>query len=845
MSNPIGPQNVKTRVYILAQELGIPTAQVVKKCQSIGIPVKNHMSYVADSDLQVLRRALQEEKESKKEPLKEEVTTHGILIRKGVKPAAPPPSEKQIQPVKEEILPTGSFVEAPVETSDAGVVEKKKEMGISPPSKSIKEEPAHGPKILGRIDLHPKQPQSQLQPQPQIQKEPQIREQAQAPNQLQSQIQIQPPQQEVKAQVQIPEEIKKQKIEEKTAPVTLGRRFEVVKTETLPWEPKAKKPRKKKVAPGAKVKKTEITVPKASKRVIRIEGKIQLQELAKLMSIKATELLMKLLQLGVTGVNINSTLDVDTAKIVASDYNYEVEDVAVDEEGLIGAEVSPEEESCMVPRPPIVTVMGHVDHGKTTLLDAIRKTNVAGGEAGGITQRIGASVVKTEKGKIVFIDTPGHEAFTAMRARGAQVTDIVVLVVAANDGVQEQTKESINHAKAAGVPIIVAINKIDLPNANIDKIKTDLAELGLVSEEWGGDTLFAQVSALTGKGIDLLLDQILLQAEMLELKTNPSRGAHGIVIESRLDKARGPMATVIIRNGVLKTGDYVVAGTSQGRIRAMLGPDGETVTEADCGTPVEILGLDRVPNAGDPMDVITDIKKAQWIVESRTSKSAEDVTLLQKPDLLAKMGEGEANILNIIVKADAHGVMEAIRKAIEQLSSERIQINIIHSSVGGITESDVMLASASKAIIVGFNLRPTGKVKALAESENVKIILHTIIYQMLDELKEIAKGMITPVLEETLIGRAKVLKVFKISKIGNVAGCSVTEGRVERGSNVRLIRDSKLIWTGKIGSLHHYKDEVKEVVAGQECGIWLDGYQDVKEGDEIEAFLMQEKEVTI
>ena len=568
-----------------------------------------------------------------------------------------------------------------------------------------------------------------------------------------------------------------------------------------------------------------------------------------MLSIKATELLMKLLQMGMTGININSTLDTDTAKIVASDYNYEVEDVAVDEEGLVAAATEAEEEDIdLVPRSPIVTVMGHVDHGKTTLLDAIRKTAVAKGEAGGITQRIGASVVQTPKGNIVFIDTPGHEAFTAMRARGAQVTDIVILVVAANDGVQEQTVESINHARAAKVPIIVVINKIDLPNANIERIKKDLSEFGLVSEEWGGDTLFAQISALTGKGIDKLLDAILLQAEMLELKTNPKRGAHGIVIESKLDRAKGPMATVVIRNGTLKNGDYVIAGTAHGRIRAMLDSSGDAVGEADPTTPVEVLGLNHVPNAGDPVDVIADIKKAQWIVESRATKVATDTVAFgvgQRSELLAKMSEGEVASLDIIIKADAHGVMEAVRSAIQQVASEKVQVNVIHSSVGAITESDVMLASASKATIFGFNVRPAGKAKALADSENVKIRLHTIIYEMLDDLTAILKGLVEPEYEEMIIGKAKVLKLFKISKIGSVAGCAVTEGKIARGCSVRLLRDLKVVWTGKLGSLRHYKDEAKEVPAGQECGLSLDGYQDVKENDEIEAFIMKEKEVKL
>jgi len=623
-----------------------------------------------------------------------------------------------------------------------------------------------------------------------------------------------------------------------------GRRFEVVRTEAPPLG--TKRPKKKKVAPGTKVRKTEITVPKASKRIIRIEGKIQLQELAKMMSVKATELLMKLLQLGVSGININSSLDPDTAKIVASEYSFEVEDVAIDEEGLIQSAIETEEDAAdLVNRPPIVTVMGHVDHGKTSLLDRIRATKVAEGEAGGITQRIGASAVDTGKGRVVFIDTPGHEAFTSMRARGARVTDLVVLVVAANDGVQEQTVESINHAKAAKVPIIVAVNKIDLPNASTDRVKKELSEHGLISEEWGGDTQFCEVSAITGKGVPELLASVTLQAEMLELKTNPKRGAHGIVIESKLDRSRGPMATVIIRTGVLRTGDYVIAGMAHGRIRAMTDYRGAQVGEADPSTPVELLGLGQVPEAGDPVDVITDLKKVHDIVDSRVARAAVETAgpAGSRSELLARMREGDLVQLDVIIKADVHGVMEAVKSSILGLATEKVQVGVVHASVGAITESDVMLASASKAVIVGFNVRPAGKAKALADEENVQVRLHTIIYEMIDDLKSILKGMVAPEYEEVLLGRAKVLQTFKISKIGVVAGCAVEEGRLVKSAAVRLLRDNVVAWTGKAASLFHYKDAVKEVPAGQECGVALEGYQDVKTGDMIEAFEMKEKEV--
>ncbi len=797
---------MKERVYSIAQDLSVSSAYLLKKCHELGISVKNHMSFVYDADIQAIQRAVQNEKQ---EAPKEEVIAHGILRRRAIKPAAPPaPAAETPSPV-EALLPAaetpspaspGQPVEAPAPAAAGTPL-------AQPPSPS---EP-FGPRILGQIQL----PATPL------------------PSSLKASAfgGPQPPQLDPKAGA------------------TPGRRFEVVKTGPKPWQPKGKRPRKKKVAPGTKIKKTEITVPKASKRIVRIEGRIQLQGLAKAMSTKATELLMKLLQMGMSGININSTLDADTAKIIASEYNYEDEDVAIDEEGLIQASMEDEgEDEDLVARPPIVTVMGHVDHGKTTLLDYIRNTKVADGEAGGITQAIGASAVETQKGIIVFIDTPGHEAFTAMRARGAQVTDLVILIVAANDGVQEQTIESINHAKAADVPIIVAINKTDLPNAAPDKIKKDLSEHGLIPEEWGGETLFCEISALRGKGIDHLLESILLQAELLELKTNPARGAHGLVIESKLDRSKGSMATVVIQSGMMHVGDYIIAGTAHGRIRAMLDSNGKAVTEADTSTPVSVLGLSQVPNAGDPVDVITDIKKAQWIAESRAEKTAADSVAMAvgvKSELMAKMGVEEIAQLDVIIKADVHGGMEAVKTAILKLSSKKATVNVLHASVGGITESDVMLASASKAVIVGFNVRPTNKAKTIAENENTQIRLHTIIYEMLDDLKRILIGIIAPEFEEIIIGKAKVLKAFKISKLGTIAGCSIEEGKITKRCSVRLLRDLAVVWTGKISSLRHYKDDVKEVPSGQECGIGLEGYQDIKEGDEIEAFELKELEIKI
>lgn len=823
-------RQMRQRIYTIAVELGVKSKVLLEKCQALGISVKNHMSYIQEGDIQLLKRAVAEEK---KEAPAEEVLREGIIRRKGVKPPPPP-----------------TVTKLPEVTTPAKEVKREKapEIAAKPPEAALTKSPTSGeisselkgPKILGRIDLKSRAEAGKLPRHTTAEvgkaKAPMTEQQVEPSG---GRLMHPKPQ-------QLPAG---QRGSKPLAPSQQGRRFEVIKTEPMPWEPRIKKPRKKKVAPGVKVKKTEITVPKASKRVVKIEGKIRLQDLAKAMSIKATQLLMKLIQMGMSNININSTLDADTAKIVAAEYNYEVEDVAIDEEGLLEQSLARgQDEEAFVPRPPVVTVMGHVDHGKTSLLDRLRNTNMAEKEAGGITQRIGASVVETEKGKIIFIDTPGHEAFTAMRARGAKVTDMALLVVAANDGVQQQTIESINHAKAAGVPIIVAINKIDLPNINIDRIKNQLSEHSIVSEQWGGENLFCEVSAVTGQGLDKLKEAILLQAEILELKTNPSRPGHGIVIESRLDRAKGPIATVIIRNGTMKHGDYVVAGKTQGRIRAMMDWRSKNVGVATPETPVEILGLDKVPDAGDPVDVITDTRKAQWIVDSRIAKAtatASTSTAGEKEMLIAKMEKEGTSKVDIVVKADQHGVMEAVKNSILKLSSEKVHIDIIHCSVGAINESDVLLASASKGMIIGFNVRPAGKAKSLADREKVTILLHTIIYEMIDDLRNILKGMITPEYEEIPIGKAKVVKTFKIAKVGNVAGCTVIEGKVVKEATVRVVRDGAVVWTGKILTLKHFKDDVKEVSEGQECGICLDGFQDIKPDDEFEIINLKEKEVRI
>jgi translation initiation factor IF-2 len=582
------------------------------------------------------------------------------------------------------------------------------------------------------------------------------------------------------------------------------------------------------------------------KKVIKIEEQVSLQQLAAKMSVKATDVLLRLLSMGMSGVNINSTLDADTAKILASEFGWAVEDVAVSEadtlHAAMGAEVNTDTDFEI--RPPIVTVMGHVDHGKTSLLDRIRKASVAEGEAGGITQHIGAYRVDTPRGTIAFLDTPGHEAFTAMRARGASLTDIVILVVAADDGVMPQTKEAVAHAQAAKVPILVAVNKIDKPNADPDKIKRDLASLGLQPEEWGGDTMFVHVSARTGQGIDQLLEAVLLLAEVLELKANTKRRASGTVIEALLDRGRGPVARVMIQDGTLRAGDIVLAGGAWGKVRAMTDELGRTVGEAGPATPVEVLGLNEVPSAGDPVHAVKDAKTAEEIAETRRKKASKahipQDSRVSIEDLRTRLSEADQLELKLIIKGDVQGSVEAIGHALAKLSTAKVKITIVHGAVGGITEGDVNLAVASKAIIVGFNVRPTGKAAGLAESEGVEVRLYNIIYNAVDDIRSAMEGLLPATKVEKTLGRAEIRQVFRIAKSGMVAGCMVINGLVKRTAEVRLVRDSIVVWTGKLSGLRRFKDDVKEVAEGFECGISLENYADMKENDIVESFEIEE-----
>jgi len=599
-------------------------------------------------------------------------------------------------------------------------------------------------------------------------------------------------------------------------------------------------PKKKRALPGKEQKKTEITVPKASKRVIRISEVISVGDLAREMGVKAGEVIKKLMQMGMM-TTINQMLDADTAALVATEFDHQVENVAFNAESELEVEHQVQEpEASLKPRPPVVTIMGHVDHGKTSLLDAIRSTNVTEREAGGITQHIGAYHVEVDGRGVTFLDTPGHEAFTAMRARGAKVTDLVILVVAADDGVMPQTVEAINHARAAQVPIIVAINKIDRPDANLERVKRGLMEHGLVAEEWGGDAIFVPVSAKTKEGIPQLLEMILLQADVLELRANPDKLARGTIVEAKLDRGRGPVATVLVQEGTLHVGDAFVCGVFTGRVRAMIDDRGRKIDAASPALPVEILGLQGVPQAGDTFVTLTDEAKARQIAEYRQSKQREsDLVKTSKvslEELYDQIKTGDVKELRVVLKADVHGSVEAITEAMTRLSTNEVRLNVLHGSVGGITESDVLLAAASNAIVIGFNVRPEVKAANLAQQEGVDVRLYSIIYEVINDIKAAMEGLLEPTYREQVHGRVEVREVFNIRGVGAVAGCYVTDGKVQRGYLVRLLRDQVVVHEGKLASLKRFKDDVREVAGGYECGLSLENYQDIKKGDTIEAY---------
>jgi translation initiation factor IF-2 len=864
---PEAPTGPRVRVYELAKDLGLQPKDLVAKVRAMAIDVANHMSQIDPADADRIRRAVDRERH---ESLVEERLTDTVIRRRSksatapvpARPAAaaPPPPAPVVAPAPAPVAPPAPVVappapepresREPVVAKAEPVVRALEPAPAPPPPVEVK--PAKAPAAEPTRPVEVAVPAVAKPPEPArpvIKTIPQPVVTGSAATGAFIQLPGIPPRGSADANAP--------RVEIKDRDEELRRLGRGGLLNRAPagrdrfgrpgFGPGGQRPgsfpKKKVAAAGKKLKQTQITTPAEHKRVVRMGDTIAVAELAKKMAVQGREIVKKLWALGMMGVTINQDIDLDTATLIATEFGYQIESTAFNEEEVLTDTETPDNPEDVVPRAPVVTIMGHVDHGKTSLLDAIRKANVAAGEAGGITQHIGAYKVHAEKGDVVFLDTPGHEAFTAMRARGAQMTDIVVLVVAADDGPMPQTIEAINHAKEAQVPIIVAVNKIDKPGVNPDLIRNKLSEHGLVSEQWGGDTIFVNVSAKTKQGIDELLENLSVQAEVLDLKANPNKQGKGHVIEARLDRARGPISTILVEDGTLKLGDLVVAGEYSGKIRAMLGDKGQSVTEAGPSTPVEVLGLDGVPDAGEVFNVVTDEKAAKSLVEhrheARRKKELAGTGRVSLENILDKIKSGEVKEVKVILKADVQGSVEAVASALTKLSTETVGVNVISTGVGGITESDVSLAKASAAIVVGFNVRPAGKAQQLAEQEGVDIKLYQVIYDAIDDVKKAMVGMLAPISREKLLGKAEVRQVFNIPKAGTIGGCFIIEGKVTRKAQLRLVRDSVVIYTGKVGSLRRFKDDASEVAQGYECGLSIEGYNDIRQGDVIEAFEME------
>ena len=851
----------RLRVYELARDLNMTNKVLLEKLGDLDIAVKSHMSALDDDIIDQIKSSFFSTQ--KKEETIEETRIKPTVIRRRrkkvkVEVSATPDAEPEAaddvadkeavaaevteEPVVEDETPKELEEEKPQEASAPEVEEKPAVKEAKKPKKPPKKEPSA--KIIKLPVKPPEKPLKEKKAEPQkakakVEKRP-IGKKTAAPS----------PEQEVSPAAK---EAKKRKRKKKYEESDVDKKFlkkkisfkrkAVVEGEDLYAE--GYRPRKqRKMAKGKKPaggQKTQITVAKAIKRRIKIDEAIVLSELAKRMGIKASEIIKAMMAMG-SMATVNQTIDFDTATLIAGEFDYEVERASFEEETILKQETDDPEK--LAPRPPVVTIMGHVDHGKTSLLDVIRKSRISEMEAGGITQHIGAYHVRTDKGQIAFLDTPGHEAFTAMRARGAQVTDIVVLVVAADDGVMPQTTEAINHSRAAEVPIIVAINKIDKQNAEPEKVKRELAEIGLTPEDWGGDTIYVNVSAKEAEGIDDLLEMILLQAEVLEFKANPDKLANGHVVEAKIDSGRGAVATVLVREGTLRAGDPVVCGMHYGRIRAMLDDRGKQIESAGPSIPVEIVGLSGVPMAGDEFLALKDEKNAKQVSEHRQqkqrSKELAQSSRLSLDKLYERMQEGEVKDLNLIIKADVHGSIEALNDSLTKLSNDEVNVNVVHSASGTIAESDISLATVSNAIIIGFNVRPSPKVQSLANEENVDMRFYNVIYDVIKDVKNAMVGMMASTFEERVIGTAEVREVFQIPRIGNIAGCYVTDGKIERGQSMRLLRDGVVIFEGKNSSLRRFKDDVKEVQAGYECGIGIENFNDIKVGDTIDCYYLEE-----
>ncbi len=868
-----GIMAIMMRVRDLSKELGISNKELLRILREEKIPAKSHMSGLTKEQVEEIRKKYKSLKEENKR-IKKKKVSGGIIIRRRPAESNKQESKEEKKAIKEEAKKIEetkkedkiSALEQQESKQPEVKEENKEEVKIeaTPPdtSEHKKSEEKEDQKKEGKKskDYRKKRffrdrkfrkrrsfPKARVIEKPAPKEDEEKKEEQKSPVEETQEIPV-----DVPVSVEKESRKKKKKKAKKTVDVSsIYEEEEIKKKKKKDWKKKkeadvvdktgGKVPKKKKAeAKEKEEQKPKISTQpiKAEKRKIKIEEAIRVSELAQQMGVKAQEIIKTLLGLGVMAT-INQSIDFDTASIVAAEFGYEVEKVGFSEEEFIVPKEEDKPED-LKPRPPVVTIMGHVDHGKTTLLDAIRMSDVALREAGGITQHIGAYHVKVGDNYVVFLDTPGHEAFTEMRARGAQVTDIVILVVAADDGVMEQTKEAINHAKAAGVPIIVAINKIDKENADPERVKRELAEYGLIPEEWGGDTIYVPISAKKKIGIDQLLEMLLLQAEVLELKANPNKRARGYIIESKLDKGRGPVGTVLIKEGTLKTGDAFVCGLNYGKVRSLINDKGQKVDAAGPSMPVEVQGFDDVPRAGEEFVVVESEKVAKKIAEARVQKHRErelaKQTKLTLETFFKAKEQEETKTLNLIVKTDVQGSFEAINEALSKLSTDEVNVKIIHGATGAINENDVRLAAASDAIIIGFRVRPTAKVKELAEQEGVDIRYYSVIYDLVNEVKEALIGMLEPEIKEVYLGQAEVKQVFNIPKVGTVAGCVVVNGKIQRNAKVRLLREGVVVYTGKIASLKRFKDDVKEVTKGYECGVGLENFNDIKIGDVIEAF---------
>ncbi len=805
----------KLRVYELAKELGLESKAVINWLANMGLEVKNHMSTLEDDLVEKLRDRARGGGRDKGKEHPDRDKQQGAKADQRPRPAQGSNRQGQVQDRR----PQGDRPQGQGQWQD------RRPQGDRPQGQGGF---GQGRPDQRRDGYRPQGGGRPGGPRPQGDRPGQGRPaggrwEAPAPVSAEQQ----PERREIREKPKTAEHVRSDRKEEREEQIILEKA-------------KGQRPKKGRFGEPAPGKAPE-TQPKEQKPIV-IGESITVKELAEKMKKPASELIKKLMGLGVMST-INQEIDSDTAEILATDLGFKVEVVIekTDEELLEEFEDKPED---LVKRPCVVVVMGHVDHGKTSLLDAIRSTNVIATEAGGITQHIGAYQVEHNGQKITFLDTPGHEAFTAMRARGANVTDVAILVVAADDGVMPQTIEAINHAKAAKVPIIVAINKIDKPGANPDRVKQELTEHGLVAEEWGGDTICVNVSAKARMNLEEILEMILLVTEMAELKANPKRPGKGTVIEAELDKGRGPVATVLVQNGTLQVGDSLVAGSAYGKVRAMIDDKGRRVKKAGPSTPVEVLGLNDVPQAGDVFHALDDDKKARQIAEKRLVKRREEelktTSKVTLEDLFKHIKEGEIKELNIIIKADVQGSVEAVKQSLARLSTDEVRVNPIHGGVGAITETDIMLASASNAIIIGFNVRPDNNARKAAENEQVDIRLYRVIYNAIEDVKAAMTGLLDPDIKEVILGRAEVRQTFKASKIGTIAGCYVTEGKVTRDAKVRVIRDGIVVHEGQLDSLKRFKDDAKEVAQGYECGITIDKYNDIQDGDIIEAFTFEE-----